>query len=176
MSKINEFARDLVKRQIQIYKENKSEKFDMTQPLSVLICCSIIIFSDYLEKNGKDTLIGEIKNKDKEKRQIKEFIKTVYSDKLEKRIKVYSGNRRNDKKNDFIKKELAEYEVFFHDLRNEFAHMIETNTSRLEPNTDGDFNQIIIKYGTEEININKEQIIAIIGYIDECLNDSIAKL
>lgn len=28
---------------------------------------------------------------------------------------------------------LKEYEVFFHDLRNEFAHIIETNKSKLSP-------------------------------------------
>ena len=53
MSQINQFARDLVKRQIQIYKENKSEKFDMTQPLSVLICCSIIFILTMLNIQQK---------------------------------------------------------------------------------------------------------------------------
>ena len=172
MSEINEFARDLVKRQIQIYKENKSEKFDMTQPLSVLICCSIIIFSDYVEKNGNDTLIGEIKTKDTEKQQIKTLIEAIYSDKLEKRVKLYSDNRRKDKKNNFINDELKEYEVFFHDLRNEFAHIIETNTSKLEPNNDKSFNRIIIHYKNFNVEITKEQIINLISYINKCLNDS----
>ena len=88
MSQINQFARDLVKRQIQIYKENKSEKFDMTQPLSVLICCSIIIYSDYVKHSTEDSLIKEIKQNDEDKTLIT-FIQNIYSENFENRLKSY---------------------------------------------------------------------------------------
>ncbi len=163
MSEINQFARDLVKRQIQIYNEHKSEKFDMTQPLSVLICCSIIIFSDYKENSLGDSLIKEIKQNDNNKTLIK-FIRNIYSEHFENRLKNYS----KDGKKDFMNDDLKEYEVFFHDLRNEFAHIIETNKSKLSPN-DGNFNEITIEAGKNKTTIKKSQINEIIKIIDEKL-------
>lgn len=157
MSEINEFARDLVKRQIEVYNKYKSRKYNMTQPLSVLICCSIILFSDYLGKNGKNTLIEEIKKNDTTNK-LRKVIITIYNGNLSKRIKKYK----------FLNEELKEYEVFFHDLRNEFAHLIETNKSRMKPN-DGSFSEIIIKNGNIEIHITKKQIKKIIKAIDELL-------
>ena len=167
MSQINEFARDLVKRQIQIYKENKSEKFDMTQPLSVLICCSIIIFSDYMEHSNEDSLIKEIKKNDNNEALIA-FIKGIYSGNFEKRLELYRKDRLKNGKTNFINNDLKEYEVFFHDLRNEFAHIIETNKSRLSPN-DGDFNEITIEAGKNKITIKKSQLNELIKIIDEKL-------
>ena len=152
MSQINEFARDLVKRQIQIYKENKSEKFDMTQPLSVLICCSIIIFSDYMEHSNEDSLIKEIKKNDNNEALIA-FIKGIYSGNFEKRLELYRKDRLKNGKTNFINNDLKEYEVFFHDL---------------SPN-DGDFNEITIEAGKNKITIKKSQINELIKIIDEKL-------
>ena len=118
----------------------------MTQPLSVLICCSIILFSDYLGKNGKNTLIEEIKKNDTTNK-LRKVIITIYNGNLSKRIKKYK----------FLNEELKEYEVLFHDLRNEFAHLIETNKSGMKPN-DGSFSEIIITNGNIEIHITKKQI------------------
>lgn len=160
MSEINEFARDLVKRQIDVYNEYKSKKYDMTQPLSVLICCSIILFSDYLEKNGKNTLIEEIKKNDITGK-LQKIIITIYDGKLNKRIKNHQ----------FLNEELKEYEVFFHDLRNEFAHLIETNKSRMKPN-DGSFSEIIITNGNIETHITKKQIKELIEMIDKLISKS----
>lgn len=157
MSEINEFAKDLVKRQIEVYNRYKSRKYNMTQPLSVLICCSIILFSDYLEKNGKNTLIEEIKKNDITNK-LQKIIIAIYDSNLSKRIKKYK----------FLNEELKEYEVFFHDLRNEFAHLIETNKSRMKPN-DGSFSEIIIANGNIEIHITKKQIKKIITAIDKLL-------
>ena len=172
MSQMNEFARDLVKRQIRIFNENKSEKFDMTQPLSVLICCSIIIFSDYIEHSTEDSLIKEIKNNDVDG-ILMNCIQTIYSENLAKRLVHYKKNRLKENKTDFLNKDLKEYEVFFHDLRNEFAHIIETNKSRLSPNNDGNFNAITIKTGKNEITIKKSQIKELIKIIDEKLPESV---
>ena len=170
MSQINQFARYLVKRQIQIYKENKSEKFDMTQPLSVLICCSIIIYSDYVKHSTEDSLIKEIKQNDEDKTLIT-FIQNIYSENFENRLKSYQKNRLKEGKTGFMNDGLKEYEVFFHDLRNEFAHIIETNKSKLSPN-DGNFNEITIHIGKSKITINKSQINEVIKIIDERLSET----
>ena len=117
MSEINDFARDLVKRQIDVYNEYKSKKYDMTQPLSVLICCSIIIFSDYIENNGKNSLIEEIKKNDKDC-ELKQLIYDIYGDYFNKRVEKYCKDKIKNENNEkeFINEELNEYEVFFHDL------------------------------------------------------------
>ena len=160
MSQINEFARDLVKRQIQIYNENKSKKFDMTQPLSILICCSIILFSDLKENYKKETLIAEIKMKDYDNK-LKNIINEMYNGNVTRRLDSY--------KNSFLNRELGEYEVFFHDLRNEFAHIIETNKSITLPNY-GDFKEITIKTGENTTIITKSQINELINVIYEKLS------
>jgi len=160
MSQINEFARDLVKRQIQIYNENRSEKFDMTQPLSVLICCSIILFSDLKKHPQEGALIAEIKKKDYDEK-LKNIINDIYNSNVTQRLDSYRSS--------FLNMELGEYEVFFHDLRNEFAHIIETNKSRVLPN-DGDFNEIIIKVGNNETSMEKSQINELIKIIYEKLS------
>lgn len=98
MSQINEFARDLVKRQIQIYNENKSKKFDMTQPLSVLICCSIILFSDLKENYKKETLIAEIKKKDYDNK-LKNIINKMYNGKVTRRLDSYKPTYYRYKEN-----------------------------------------------------------------------------
>lgn len=161
MSEINEFARDLVKRQIQIYNEYKSKNFDMTQPLSVLICCAIIIYSDFEEKHGGESLIKDISEKDKEGK-LKNFIRNIYGSTFKKRAKKFLYKEPENE-------QTKEYEMFFHDLRNEFAHIIETEKSKLNPNKDGDFNRIIIKNGHTEISITKEQINELIDFISGLL-------
>ena len=114
MSEINDFARDLVKRQIDVYNEYKSKKYDMTQPLSVLICCSIILFSDYIENNGKNSLIEEIKKNDKDC-ELKQLIYDIYGDYFNKRVEKYCKDKIKNENNEkeFINEELNEYEVFF---------------------------------------------------------------
>ena len=173
MSEINEFARDLVKRQIEIYKEHKSEKYDMTQPLTVLICCAIIIFSDYKEKYSGDSLIKGIKEKDKDGKLIN-FINEIYNNNIETRLRFYKRRKENKDKNINIdekeenlplNEELKEYEVFFHDLRNEFAHIIETRHSKLTPNFDDDFNKVNISNYKTSTELTKEQINTIIELI-----------
>ncbi len=167
MSEINDFARDLVKRQIDVYNEYKSKKYDMTQPLSVLICCSIIIFSDYIENNGKNSLIEEIKKNDKDC-ELKQLIYDIYGDYFNKRVEKYCKDKIKNENNEkeFINEELNEYEVFFHDLRNEFAHLIETNKSEMEAEGDKNFDRISISHSNKKIYITKEQINKLIKIID----------
>ena len=167
MSEINEFARDLVKRQIEIYKEHKSEKYDMTQPLTVLICCAIIIFSDYKEKHNGDSLIKGIKEKDKDRKLIK-FINEIYKNDIEHRLKLYIQQQKENKKLP-LNEELKEYEVFFHDLRNEFAHIIETTHSKLTPNFDGGFDKVSITNYRTSTELTKEQINTLIELIYELI-------
>ena len=172
MSEINEFARDLVIREIQIYKDNKSKVFDMTQPLSTLLCCAIIIFSDYKEKFGSDSLIKEMAENDKNHRQsLLSYIERIYKGETNLRLrlaKYYKDKKEeNDKKIGFLNEDYKEYEVFFHDLRNEFAHLIETNHSKMTPNKDGDFNEVTIENCKSEVKLTKDNIIDLIELIYE---------
>lgn len=174
MSEINEFARDLVKRQIQIYKDHKSSEFDMTQPLSVLICCSIIIFSDYEKMYNSDSLIKEMYGQKKD--EWMKLINQIYpKSSFETRLSIYATDRKENKKSDYLNKDYKELEVFFHDLRNEFAHLIEDKkTETLPVNEDGCFKQIQIKIPKKStkitINISKEKIIEIIKLIDNSIS------
>lgn len=177
MSGINEFAKDLVKRQIEIYHEYQSKNNDMTQPLAIVMCCSIIIYSDYIENyienhNGS-SLIENISGHDTNE-EFKNYIKGIYGDNFQRRLDNYCYNdKKTQKEQKFLNDKFQEYEIFFHDLRNEFAHIHETGRSILSPVNDSGFNGINIHIGNGKteinISISKDNIIKLIKLIDTYL-------
>ena len=172
MSSINHFALGLIKRQISIYNENKSLKYDTTQPLTTLICCSVILFTDFLQNHKEDNLIESIFKHDSHKEFLKVIEKT-YEKSLDKRVS-YCISELIKKKSICLKEgadeDLKKYITFFHDLRNEFAHLIEENKSKVIPNNDVDiFNGIIIKIGESNIPINKDDFIEILNLLNNHL-------
>ena len=172
MSEINEFARGLVKRQIQIYKENKSKEFDMTQPLSVLICCSIIIFSDYKQMHSRDSLIKEISENDKEKKIITLLKIIITEETFNTIMENYSRGREISKPAlpAFINENYKELEVIFSKLRNNFAHIIDGNKTKILPlNENNEFKSIQVEI-LEKITITKDHIIQLIELIDDFIS------
>lgn len=171
MSTINQFALGLIRRQIAIYNENTSLTYDTTQPLSVLISCSIILFSDFLQKHNEEYLIKELFINDS-KLEMLTIINKICGKNINTRVRECTKYLK-DKKNILIKDNdvnLNKYISFFHDLRNEFAHIIEENQSKIYPRNGEEFKGIEILFEQKgKIEISKCDFINILNMLDKFL-------